>query len=178
MLRRLHGRKVSGQMQKRTQVMPAMGRRTGKDGKRQMVGWGLNAFIVIALLCVLMVQMITATAMMEEIHKLRGEQGMIWEKQKKILLKQLDTIKTTGDIQNQQLKVVLEQLVKRIEQEKKVTEYYEKIEEITQLTLDHANAVEKENERLRRETGVIAQAAAELQEENKRFREGSNGDEI
>lgn len=138
----------------------------------------MKAFIVIMLLCVLMVQMITATALMEEIHKLRGEQGMIWEKQKKILLKQLDTIKTTGDIQNQQLKVVLEQLVKRIEQEKQVTECYEKIEEITRLTLDHANAVERENEKLRRETEVIAQAAVELHEENRRFREGSNGDEI
>lgn len=87
-----------------------------------MVGWGLKAFIVIALLCVLMVQVITATALMEEIHKLRGEQGMIWENMKKLLLKQLDTIQTTGDIQNQQLKVVLEQLVARIEQEKKVSE--------------------------------------------------------
>lgn len=94
------------------------------------------------------------------------------------MLKQLDTIQTTGDIQNKQLKVVLDQLVKRIEQEKKVTEYYEKIEEITQLTLDHANAVEKENEKLRKETEVIAQAAAKLQKENRRFREGSNGDEI
>ena len=143
-----------------------------------MVGWGLKAFIVIALLCVLVVQMITATALMEEIHKLRGEVGMLWENQKKILLKQLDTIKTTGNIQNQQLKVVLEQLVKRIEQEKQVTECYEKIEEITQLTLDHANAVEKENEKLRRETEVIAQAAAELQKENRKFREGCKGDEI
>ena len=143
-----------------------------------MVGWGLKAFIVIMLFCVLMVQVITATALMEEIHKLRGEVGMLWENQKKILLKQLDTIKTTGDIQNQQLKVVLEQLVKRIEQEKQVTECYEKIEEITRLTLDHANAVERENEKLRRETEVIAQAAAQLQEENRRFREGSNGDEI
>lgn len=178
MLRRLSGRALSGKMQKRTHIMPAMGRRTGKDGKRQMVGWGLKAFIVIAILCVLVVQMITATALMEEIHKLRGEVGMLWENQKKILLKQLDTIKTTGDIQNQQLKVVLEQLVARIEQEKKVSECYEKIEEITQLTLDHANAVERENEKLRRETGVIAQAAAQLQEENRRFREGCKGDEI
>lgn len=143
-----------------------------------MVGWGLNAFIVIALLCVLMVQMITATAMMEEIHKLRGEVGMLWENQKKILLKQLDTIKTTGNIQNEQLKVVLKQLVERIEQEKKVSECYEKIEEITRMTLDHANAVERENEKLRRETEVIAQAAAQLQEENRRFREGSNSNEI
>lgn len=143
-----------------------------------MVGWGLKAFIVIMLLCVLMVQMITATALMEEIHKLRGEQGMIWEKQKKILLKQLDTIKTTGDIQNQQLKVVLEQLVARIEQEKEVSECYEKIEEITQLTLDHAKAVNEENEKLRRENAVIAQAAAELQKENRKFREGCKGDEI
>lgn len=59
-----------------------------------------------------------------------------------------------------------------------VSECYEKIEEITRLTLDHANAVEKENEKLRKETEVIAQAAAELQEVNRRFREGSNGDEI
>ena len=58
------------------------------------------------------------------------------------------------------------------------SECYEKIEEITQLTLDHANAVERENEKLRRETEVIAQAAEQLQEENRRFREGSNGDEI
>ena len=138
--------------------MPAMGRRTGKDGKRQMVGWGLKAFIVIALLCVLVVQMITATALMEEIHKLRGEVGMLWENQKKILLKQLDTIKTTGNIQNEQLKVVLEQLVARIEQEKKVSECYEKIEEITQLTLDHAQAVVEENERLKKENTVLATA--------------------
>lgn len=143
-----------------------------------MVGWGLKAFIVIAFLCVLMVQVITATALMEEIHKLRGEVGMLWENQKKILLKQLDTIKTTGNIQNQQLKVVLEQLVKRIEQEKKVTEYYEKIEEITQLTLDHANAVEKENERLRKENAVIARAIHEVQEDNRKLREGCKGDEI
>ena len=178
MLRRLYGRKVSGTMQKGTHIMPVMGGRTGKDGKRQMVGWVLKAFIVIALLCVLMVQMITATALMEEIHKLRGEVGIIWKNQKKLMLKQLDTIKTTGDIQNQQLKVVMKQLVARIEQEKKVSECYEKIEEITQLTLDHANAVERENERLRKETEVIAQTAAELQKENRRFREGSNGDEI
>lgn len=141
-----------------------------------MVGWELNAFIVITLLCVLMVQMITA--MMEEIHKLRGEVGMLWENQKKILLKQLDTIKTTGNIQNEQLKVVLKQLVERIEQEKKVSECYEKIEEITRMTMDHANAVERENEKLRREKEVIAQAAAQLQEENRRFREGSNSNEI
>lgn len=123
-----------------------------------MVGWGLKAFIVIALLCVLMVQVITATVLMEEIHKLRGEVGMLWENQKKILLKQLDTIKTTGNIQNKQLKVVLEQLVKRIEQEKQVTECYEKIEEITQLTLDHAQAVVEENERLKKENTVLATA--------------------
>lgn len=178
MLRRLSGRALSGKVQKRTHIMPAMGRRTGKDGKRQMVVWGLKAFIVIMLLCVLMVQMITATALMEEIHKLRGEVGMLWENQKKILLKQLDTIKTTGNIQNQQLKVVLEQLVARIEQEKKVSECYEKIEEITQLTLDHAKAVNEENERLRRETGVIAQAIHEVQEENRKLREGCKGDEI
>lgn len=158
--------------------MPVMGGRTGKDGKRQMVGWGLKAFIVIMLLCVLMVQVITATALLEAIKKLRGEQYMIWKNQKKLMLKQLDTIQTTGNIQNEQLKVVLKQLVARIEQEKKVTECYEKIEEITQLTLDHANAVERENERLRKETEVIAQTAAELQKENRRFREGSNGDEI
>ena len=143
-----------------------------------MVVWGLKAFIVIMLLCVLMVQMITATALMKEIHKLRGEVGMLWENQKKILLKQLDTIKTTGDIQNQQLKVVLEQRVARIEQEKKMSECYEKIEEITQLTLDHANAVERENERLRRETEVIAQAIHEVQEDNRKLREGCKGDEI
>lgn len=59
-----------------------------------------------------------------------------------------------------------------------VSECYEKIEEITRLTLDHANTVEKENEKLRKETEVIAQAAAELQEVNRRFKEGSNGDEI
>lgn len=123
-----------------------------------MVGWVLKAFIVIALLCVLMVQMITATALMEAIHKLRGEQYTIWKNQKKLMLKQLDTIKTTGNIQNEQLKVVLKQLVARIEQEKKVSECYEKIEEITQLTLDHANAVEKENERLKKENTVLATA--------------------
>lgn len=123
-----------------------------------MVGWGLKAFIVIALLCVLVVQMITATALMEEIHKLRGEQGMIWENMKKLLLKQLDTIQTTGDIQNKQLKVVLEQLVARIEQEKKVSECYEKIEEITRMTLDHANAVERENEKLKKENTTLATA--------------------
>lgn len=143
-----------------------------------MVVWGLNAFIVIALLCVLMVQVITATVLLEAIQKLRGEQYTIWKNQKKLMLKQLDTIQTTGDIQNEQLKVVLKQLVERIEQEKKVSECYEKIEEITQLTLDHANAVERENEKLRKETEVIAQAAAQLQEENRRFREGSKGDEI
>lgn len=59
-----------------------------------------------------------------------------------------------------------------------VSECYEKSEEITRLTLAHANAVEKENGKLRKETEVIAQAAAELQEVNRRFREGSNGDEI
>ena len=178
MLRRLYGKEVSGKVQKRTHIMPVMGRRTGKDGKRQMVGWGLKAFIVIMLLCVLMVQMITATALMEEIHKLRGEQGMIWNNQKKLMLKQLDTIQTTGDIQNKQLKVVLEQLVARIEQEKKVSECYEKIEEITQLTLDHAKAVNEENERLRRENAVIAQAIHEVQEDNRKLREGCKGDEI
>lgn len=138
--------------------MPVMGRRTGKDGKRQMVGWVLKAFIVIALLCVLMVQVITATVLLEAIQKLRGEQYMIWKNQKKLMLKQLDTIQTTGNIQNEQLKVVLKQLVARIEQEKKVSQCYEKIEEITQLTLDHANAVEKENERLKKENTVLATA--------------------
>ena len=138
--------------------MPAMGRRTGKDGKRQMVGWGLKAFIVIALLCVLMVQVITATALMEEIHKLRGEVGMLWENQKKILLKQLDTIQTTGNIQNEQLKVVLKQLVERIEQEKKVSQCYEKIEEITQLALNHAQVVVEENEKLKKENTTLATA--------------------
>ena len=143
-----------------------------------MVVWEMKAFIVIMLLCVLMVQMITATALMEEIHKLRGEVGMLWENQKKILLKQLDKIKTTGDIQSQQIKVVLKQLVARIEQEKKVSECYEKIEEITQLTLDHAKAVNEENERLRRENAVIAQAIHEVQEVNRKLREGCKGDEI
>ena len=176
MLRRLSGRALPGKMQKRTQVMPVMGGRTGKDGKRQM---GLAiAFIICGLLASITMQIVVGTVLLEKIQKLRGEQYMIWKNQKKLMLKQLDTIKTTGDIQNQQLKVVLEQLVARIEQEKKVSECYEKIEEITQLTLDHANAVERENEKLRRETGVIAQAAAQLQEENRRFREGCKGDEI
>lgn len=167
---------MSGQMQKRDKIVPYVGRGAGKDGKRQM---GLAiAFIICGLLTSITLQIVVGTVLMEEIQKLRGEQGTIWKNQKKLMLKQLDTIQTTGDIQNHQLKVVLEQLVKRIEQEKKVTEYYEKIEEITQLTLDHANAVEKENEKLRKETEVIAQTAAELQKENRRFREGSNGDEI
>lgn len=176
MLRRLPGRKVSGQMQKRTHIMPVMGGRTGKDGKRQM---GLAiAFIICAQLASITLQIVVGTVLLEKIQKLSGEQYTIWKNQKKLMLKQLDTIQTTGDIQNQQLKVVLEQLVARIEQEKKVSECYEKIEEITRLTLDHANAVEKENEKLRKETKVMAQAAAELQEVNRRFREGSNGDEI
>ena len=176
MLRRLSGRALPGKMQKRTQVMPVMGGRTGKDGKRQM---GLAiAFIICGLLASITMQIVVGTVLLEKIQKLRGEQYIIWKNQKKLMLKQLDTIKTTGNIQNEQLKVVLEQLVKRIEQEKQVTECYEKIEEITRLTLDHANAVERENEKLRRETEVIAQAAAQLQEENRRFREGSNGDEI
>lgn len=136
------------------------------------------AFIICAQLASIMMQIVVGTVLLEKIQKMRGEQYTIWKNQKKLMLKQLDTIQTTGNIQNQQLKVVLEQLVKRIEQEKQVTECYEKIEEITQLTLDHANAVERENEKLRRETEVIAQAAAELNEENRRFREGSNGDEI
>ena len=136
------------------------------------------AFIICAQLASITLQIVVGTVLLEKIQKLRGEQYTIWKNQKKLMLKQLDTIKTTGNIQNEQLKVVLEQLVARIEQEKKVSECYEKIEEITQLTLDHANAVERENEKLRRETEVIAQAAAELHEENRRFREGSNGDEI
>ena len=123
-----------------------------------MVGWGLKVFIVIMLLCVLMVQVITATALMEEIHKLRGEVGMLWKNQKKLMLKQLDTIQTTGNIQNEQLKVVLKQLVERIEQEKKVTECYEKIEEITQLALDHAQAVVEENEKLKKENTALVTA--------------------
>lgn len=176
MLRRLPGRKVSGQMQKRTHIMPVMGGRTGKDGKRQMEL--AIAFIICAQLASITMQIVVGTVLMEKIQKLRGEQYTIWKNQKKLMLKQLDTIQTTGNIQNEQLKVVLKQLVARIEQEKKVSECYEKIEEITQLTLDHAKAVEKENEKLRKEMEVIAQTAAELQEVNRRFREGSNGDEI
>lgn len=123
MLRRLPGRKVSGQMQKRTQVMPVMGGRTGKDGKRQM---GLAiAFIILGLLTSITLQIVAGTMLMED-----------------------------------------------------VSECYEKIEEIARMTLDHANAVERENGKLRKETEVIAQAAAELKEENRRFREGNNGDEI
>ena len=159
MLCRLPGRKVSGQMQKRTHIMPVMGGRTGKDGKRQMgLKWGVTAFMIIMLLCVLMVQVITATVLLEAIQKLRGEQYMIWKNQKKLMLKQLDTIQTTGNIQNEQLKVVLKQLVARIEQEKKVSECYEKIEEITQQALNHAQAIVEENERLRRENTVLATA--------------------
>ena len=45
-----------------------------------MVGWGLKEFIVIMLLCVLMVQVITATVLLEAIQKLRGEQYMIWKR--------------------------------------------------------------------------------------------------
>lgn len=123
-----------------------------------MVGWGLKAFIVIMLLCVLMVQLITATALMKEIHKLRGEVGMLWENQKKILLKQLDTIQTTGNIQNEQLKVVLDVIQKRMESEKKISKCYEDIESMSQLALNHAQAVVEENERLRRENTVLATA--------------------
>ena len=114
--------------------------------------------MIIMLLCVLMVQVITATVLLEAIQKLRGEQYMIWKNQKKLMLKQLDTIQTTGNIQNEQLKVVLKQLVARIEQEKKVSECYEKIEEITQQALNHAQAIVEENERLRRENTVLATA--------------------
>ena len=156
MLRRLSGRALPGKMQKRTQVMPVMGGRTGKDGKRQM---GLAiAFIICGLLASITMQIVVGTVLLEKIQKLRGEQYMIWKNQKKLMLKQLDTIKTTGNIQNEQLKVVLEQLVKRIEQEKQVTECYEKIEEITRLTLDHAQAVVEENERLKKENTVLATA--------------------
>lgn len=156
MLRRLPGRKVSGQMQKRTHIMPVMGGRTGKDGKRQM---GLAiAFIICAQLASITMQIVVGTVLMEKIQKLRGEQYTIWKNQKKILLKQLDTIQTTGNIQNEQLKVVLKQLVARIEQEKKVSECYEKIEEITQQALNHAQAIVEENERLRRENTVLATA--------------------
>lgn len=136
------------------------------------------AFIICAQLASITMQIVVGTVLLEKIQKMRGEQYTIWKNQKKLMLKQLDTIKTTGNIQNEQLKIVLEQLLARIEQEKEVSECYEKIEEITQMTLNHAKAVERENEKLRRETGVIEQAAAELQEENRRFREGSNGDEI
>lgn len=77
MLRRLSGRKVSGQMQKRPHIMPVMGGRTGKDGKRQM---GLAiAFIICGLLTSITLQIVVVTVLMEEIHKLRGEQYMIWK---------------------------------------------------------------------------------------------------
>lgn len=140
-------------MQKRTQVMPFMGGRTGKDGKRQM---GLAiAFIICAQLASITMQIVVGTVLHEKIQKIRGEQYTIWKNQKNIMLKQLDTIKTTGNIQNEQLKVVLKQLVARIEQEKKVSECYEKIEEITQQALNHAQAIVEENERLRRENTVL-----------------------
>ena len=136
------------------------------------------AFIICGLLASIALQIVVGTVLLEKIQKLRGEQYTIWKNQKKLMLKQLDTIQTAGNIQNEQLKIVLEQLLAMIEQEKNVSECYEKIEEITRLTLDHANAVEKENEKLRKETKVMAQAAAELQEVNRKFREGCKGDEI
>lgn len=64
---------MSGQMQKRTQVMPVMGGRTGKDGKRQM---GLAmAFIICGLLASIALQSVVGTVLLEEIQKIqRGEQ--------------------------------------------------------------------------------------------------------
>ena len=140
--------------------------------------WEVTAFMIIMLLCVLMVQMITATALMEEIHKMRGEVGMLWEKQKKILLKQLDTIQKTGDMQTKKMQIVLGAITDRIEQEKHFTNCYESIEQTTKFVLGHAKDVLEENERLRKENAVIAQAIHEVQEENRKLREGCKDDEI
>lgn len=174
MLRRLPGRKVSGQMQKRTHIMPAMGRRTGKDGKRQVV----KAILIIWVFVTVVLLIVSGTLIIDEINQLKQEMRRLSVQHKTILIKQLDTIQKTGDMQTKKMQIVLGAITDWIEQEKHVTNCYESIEQTTKFVLDHAKDVLEENERLRKENAVIAQAIHEVQEENRKLREGSKDDEI
>lgn len=134
--------------------MPVMGGRTGKDGKRQM---GLAiAFIICGLLTSITLQIVVGTVLLEEIQKMRGEMTTLSNRQYKIMLKQCDMIQAAGDIQNKQLKIVLDVIQKRMESEKKISKCYEDIESMSQLALNHAQAVVDDNERLRRENAALA----------------------
>lgn len=174
MLRRLSGRALSGKVQKRTHIMPAMGRRTGKDGKRQVV----KAILIIWVFVTLVLLIAPAMLIIDEINQLKQEMRRLSVQHKMILIKQLDTIQKTGDMQTKKMQIVMGAITDRIEQEKHVTNCYESIEQTTKFVLDHAKDVLEENERLRKENAVIAQAIHEVQEENRKFREGCKGDEI
>ena len=171
MLRRLSGRALSGKMQKRTHIMPVMGRRTGKDGKRQVV-------LIVLVFATFVLLIVAAMLIIDEINQLKQEMRRLSVQHKMILIKQLDTIQKTGDMQTKKMQIVLGAITDRIEQEKHVTNCYESIEQTTKFVLDHAKDVLEENERLRKENAVIAQAIHEVQEENRKLREGSKDDEI
>lgn len=177
MLRRLSGRKVSGQMQKRTHIMPVMGGRTGKDGKRQM---GLAiAFIICGLLASITLQIVVGTVLMEEIHKLRGEQGMIFKKMQEMLIKQLETIQETGDAQTDQQKAVLEALIERaVEQDKKTAKQQTELARRNEELFKIAHNLELTVQTAMEHSKLMSNENKWLTEENRKLREGSNGDEI
>ena len=138
-----------------------------------MVGWGLKAFIVIMLLCVLMVQVITATALMEEILQLRGEQGMIFKKMEEMLIKQLKTIQETGDAQTDQQKAVLEALIERIvEQDKKTEKQQIELARRNEELFKIAHNLELTAQTAMEHTKVMSDENKWLTEENRKLREG------
>ena len=151
--------------------MPVMGRRTGKDGKRQVV-------LIVLVFATFVLLIVAAMLIIDEINQLKQEMRRLSVQHKMILIKQLDTIQKTGDMQTKKMQIVLGAITDRIEQEKHVTNCYESIEQTTKFVLDHAKDVLEENERLRKENAVIAQAIHEVQEENRKLREGSKDDEI
>lgn len=134
--------------------------------------------LIVLVFATFVLLIVAAMLIIDEINQLKQEMRRLSVQHKMILIKQLDTIQKTGDMQTKKMQIVLGAITDRIEQEKHVTNCYESIEQTTKFVLDHAKDVLEENERLRKENAVIAQAIHEVQEENRKLREGSKDDEI
>ena len=138
----------------------------------------VNAILIILLFAAYVLLIVSGTLIIDEINQLKQEMRRLSVQHKTILIKQLDTIQKTGDMQTKKMQIVLGAITDRIEQEKHVTNCYESIEQTTKIVLDHAKDMLEENERLRKENAVIAQAIHEVQEDTIKLREGCTGDEI
>lgn len=81
----------------------------------------VKAILIIWVFATVVLLIVSGTLIIDEINQLKQEMRRLSVQHKTILIKQLDTIQKTGDMQTKKMQIVLGAITDRIEQEKHVT---------------------------------------------------------